>query len=128
MAAGGIIAPVIPPSIAFIIFGVAANVSITQLFLGGIAPGIYMAVALLGTWMILVRRGNFATLPRQSGAQRLRATARAGWALLMPVIILGGIRFGIFTPTEAAVVAAVYASSFDGNLPRTHGATFTASS
>jgi tripartite ATP-independent transporter DctM subunit len=109
MAAGGIIAPVIPPSIAFIIFGVAANVSITALFMGGIVPGILMAVSLIVAWIIVSRRENVAPLPRRSGRERLAATARAGWALVMPVIILGGIRFGVFTPTEAAVVAAVYA-------------------
>ncbi|MDB5623498.1 MAG: L-dehydroascorbate transporter large permease subunit [Devosia sp.] len=109
IAAGGIIAPVIPPSIAFIVFGVAANVSITQLFLAGIVPGLLMALALLVTWAIVSRRDGVATLPRQNWAARGHATLRAGWALMMPVIILGGIRFGVFTPTEAGVVAAVYA-------------------
>jgi TRAP-type transport system large permease protein len=109
MAAGGIIAPVIPPSIAFIIFGVAANVSITALFMGGIVPGLMMAVALIAAWAIVSRRDDVAPLPRRTGRERLAATIRASWALVMPVIILGGIRFGVFTPTEAAVVAAVYA-------------------
>lgn len=109
MAAGGVIAPVIPPSIAFIIFGVAANVSITGLFMGGIVPGLMMAVSLVVAWAIVSRRDNVAPLPRRTGRERLQATVRAGWALVMPVIILGGIRFGVFTPTEAAVVAAVYA-------------------
>ena len=109
MAAGGVIAPVIPPSIAFIIFGVAANVSITALFLGGIVPGLMMAMSLIVAWAIVSRRDNVAPLPRRTGKERLAATVRASWALVMPVIILGGIRFGVFTPTEAAVVAAVYA-------------------
>jgi tripartite ATP-independent transporter DctM subunit len=109
IAAGGIIAPVIPPSIAFIIFGVAANVSISQLFLAGIVPGLMMAVALLVTWGIVSRRDGVESLPKVGWGERGRATLRAGWALMMPVIILGGIRFGIFTPTEAGVVAAVYA-------------------
>lgn len=109
MAAGGVIAPVIPPSIAFIIFGVAANVSITALFMGGIVPGILMAASLIIAWLIVARRENVKPLPKATGRERLIATARAGWALVMPIIILGGIRFGIFTPTEAAVIAAVYA-------------------
>ncbi len=109
MAAGGVIAPVIPPSIAFIIFGVAANVSITALFMGGIVPGLMMAISLIVAWAIVSRRDNVVPLPRRSGRERWAATVRASWALVMPVIILGGIRFGVFTPTEAAVVAAVYA-------------------
>ncbi|CUA98156.1 TRAP transporter large permease [Pannonibacter indicus] len=109
MAAGGIIAPVIPPSLAFIIFGVAANVSITKLFMGGIVPGIMMGCALALTWTFLVRKSKVETLPRQPMSVRLAATGRAAWALGMPVIILGGIRMGVVTPTEAAVIAAFYA-------------------
>jgi len=109
MASGGVIAPVIPPSMAFIVFGVAANISISKLFMAGIAPGLMMGLSLVLTWLWLVRRSDVKPLPKQNYAMRLRATGRGVWALGMPVIILGGIRLGVVTPTEAAVVAAVYA-------------------
>lgn len=109
IASGGIIAPVIPPSMAFIVFGVAANVSITQLFMAGIVPGILMGLCLIATWLIVVRKDNVQPLPKATGKARLNATGRALWALGMPIIILGGIKAGVVTPTEAAVVAAAYA-------------------
>nr|WP_170301133.1 TRAP transporter large permease subunit [Frigidibacter albus] len=118
MAAGGIIAPVLPPSLAYIIFGVAANVSITGLFLGGIVPGLMMGAALALMWSFVARKETVIPLPRRSGKERLQAGGAAIWALFMPVIILAGIRFGIFTPTEAAVVAAVYALFVGGVIYR----------
>ncbi len=108
IASGGIIAPVIPPSIGMIIFGVAGNVSITKLFLAGIVPGIMMGVAIGLTWWWLARRENVKPAPRVGMAERLRITANGIFALVLPVLILGGMKFGVFTPTEAAVVAAVY--------------------
>ena len=108
IAAAGVIGPVIPPSIGFVIFGVAANVSISKLFLAGIFPGILIGAALWITWMILVRKEKIVP-PRKSGAEILKSLREATWALMLPVIILVGLRFGVFTPTEAAVVAAVYA-------------------
>jgi tripartite ATP-independent transporter DctM subunit len=109
IAASGIIGPVIPPSIGFVIFGVAANVSITKLFLAGIFPGLLIGAALWFTWWWLGRREQIAPPPRRSRAEVLKALRASGWALMLPVIILVGLRAGVFTPTEAAVVAAVYA-------------------
>lgn len=109
MAAGGIIAPVIPPSIGFIIFGVAAGVSITKLFLAGIVPGILMGVSLVFAWWWVMRDENVEPLPRRTPREIWKAMVDGAWALFMPVMIVGGLKFAIFTPTEAAVVAAVYA-------------------
>jgi len=108
IAAGGIIAPVIPPSIGMIIFGVAGNVSITKLFLAGIVPGVLMGMAIGLTWWWLAKKENVQPAPRVDMGERLRITAEGSLALLLPVVILGGMKFGVFTPTEAAVVAAVY--------------------
>jgi tripartite ATP-independent transporter DctM subunit len=109
IAASGVIGPVIPPSIGFVIFGVAGNVSISKLFLAGIFPGILIGVALWLTWMLLVRKENVMPPPRKTTAEVLASLRSATWALMLPVIILVGLRMGVFTPTEAAVVAAVYA-------------------
>lgn len=109
LASGGIIAPVIPPSLPLILIGVAGNISIKNLFLGGIVPGLMMGVALMLVWNVLMRHENIETLERATTEERIAAFKDGIWALLLPVIIIGGIRFGVFTPTEAAVVAAVYA-------------------
>jgi len=108
IASGGIIAPVIPPSIGMIIFGVAGNVSITKLFLAGIVPGMLMGVAIGLTWWWVAKKENVPPGPRVSMPDRLKITAEGGFALALPVLIIGGMKFGVFTPTEAAVVAAVY--------------------
>ncbi|MEO8838892.1 MAG: TRAP transporter large permease subunit [Herbaspirillum sp.] len=109
MAAGGIIAPVIPPSIGFLIFGVVANLSITKLFLAGIMPGIMMGSALIFSWWLVSRKEDAAVAPKKPLMERVVLLGKGFWALMMPVIIIGGLKFGIFTPTEAAVVAAAYA-------------------
>jgi len=109
IAACGVIGPVIPPSIGFVIFGVAANVSISKLFLAGIFPGILLGAGLWITWWYLTRKENLSPPPRKTFAEVMASMRSAGWALMLPLIILVGLRMGVFTPTEAAVVAAVYA-------------------
>lgn len=114
IASAGIIAPIIPPSIAFVVFGVATDVSIGKLFMAGIFPGLFMAIAIALTWYFIVAREaktqTAQPLPKKaSSAERLKALKESTWALFLPVIVLVGLKMGIFTPTEAAVVAAVYA-------------------
>jgi TRAP-type transport system large permease protein len=108
IAAGGIIAPVIPPSIGFVLFGVIAGVSISKLFLAGIFPGLLMGLALVITWWIVARKDNVQVAPKVEFKERLRVTADAFWSYLLAVTIIGGMKMGVFTPTEAAVVAVVY--------------------
>jgi tripartite ATP-independent transporter DctM subunit len=109
LSAAGIIAPIIPPSIGFVVFGVAANVSISKLFMAGIAPGLMLGAALWVTWWWLVRKEKIRPAPRASRGEVLAAFKDATLALVMPLIVIVGLKFGVFTPTEAAVVAAVYA-------------------
>jgi tripartite ATP-independent transporter DctM subunit len=109
IAAGGIIGPIIPPSIGFIIFGVAAGLSISKLFLAGIVPGILIGVGLAVAWWWEVRQEHVAPPPKASAREVVHALVDGAWALALPGIIIFGLKFGIFTPTEAAVVCAVYA-------------------
>ena len=109
LSAASIIAPIIPPSIGFVIFGVAANVSISKLFMAGIVPGMLLGVALCLTWWWLARKENVKPPVRKTRAEVFHALRDAIYALGLPVIVVVGLKFGVFTPTEAAVVAAVYA-------------------
>jgi tripartite ATP-independent transporter DctM subunit len=108
--ASSTIGPIIPPSIPFVIYGSLAEVSVGALFLGGIVPGVIMGVGLMAAIALLARRMRLPRIERRpTGRDALRISADALPALLTPIIIMGGILSGFFTPTEAAVVAAVYA-------------------
>jgi TRAP-type C4-dicarboxylate transport system permease large subunit len=109
LASGGIIAPIIPPSMPFVIYGVTTNTSISKLFLSGVVPGLFMGGFLIAAWWFIARKYQLASGERVSWGLRLKALVKSFWAMMMPVIILGGLKGGVFTPTEAAVVAAVYA-------------------
>ena len=109
VVAAGVLAPLIPPSIAFVIWGVIAEQSISRLFLSGVLPGLLMASGLA---VIVVGRALRSPMPRQprAGVREIVTALREGvWALLAPVVVLGGIYGGAFTPTEAAVAACIYA-------------------
>ena len=107
IAAGGIIAPIIPPSIPFIVIGVTASVSISELFMAGIFPGLLMGVSLCIIWYFQSRK--LETNQKATGKEIFDAFKSSILALLLPIIVIGGFRLGIFTPTEAGAVASVYA-------------------
>ncbi len=108
MATAGAIGVIIPPSITFVVYGSISDTSIGDLFISGVFPGLLMGAALILVTLWLGRKSNLKRLPKASWKQRWVAFKEAFWGLLMPVIILGGIYGGIFTPTEAAAVSAVY--------------------
>lgn len=109
IAAGGVIAPIVPPSMAFIIFGVTTNTSVSALFIAGIVPALLRAGGLVVVWALLSRKMQVKLQPKRSWSERLSTIKDASWALVLPIIIVGGLRGGVFTPTEASAVAAVYA-------------------
>jgi len=108
MATAGGIGIIIPPSIPFVIYGAIAGVSIGKIFIAGIVPGVLMGIALVVASLMMVNKMDIEPQPKATGKEKWIALKEAFWGLMMPVIILGGIYGGFFTPTEAAAVAAVY--------------------
>lgn len=108
MATAGGIGIIIPPSISFVVYTSVVGISTGTQFMAGIIPGLVMGAALVCASLWVTRKSNLDRLPKASGKDRWKAFKDAFWGLMMPVIILGGIYGGIFTPTEAAAVAAVY--------------------
>lgn len=108
IAAAGVTGMIIPPSILLILYGVVTGVSIPDLFLAGFLPGILICFSMLVLNWFLTRKFDIEITPYQGGAQIWRAFRQAFWPLLMPVIILSGIYGGVFTPTEAAIIAVLY--------------------
>lgn len=109
VAAGGIIAPLIPPSIPLIVFGVTGGLSISRLFMAGLIPGIILGIFLMIAWTFVVKHDQYQDKRFFTFKEALKTIIDSIPALMMPVIIIGGIRFGIFTPTEAGAFAVVYA-------------------
>ena len=109
ICASALTAPIIPPSIPLIILGVTVNLSIGKLFVMGIAPGIFLGLVLMVVWYFVVKRDGYNDKVIISGKEAVKIFFDAIPALLLPIIIVVGIRFGIFTPTEGGAVAAVYA-------------------
>ena len=109
IASAGCIAPVVPPSIPLVVFGVTTQLSITKLFMAGIFPGLMMAVTLAATWWLVARREQSGHRRPPFELGRFFSSLRNGvWALVLPFVIIGGMKAGVFTPTEAAVVAVFY--------------------
>jgi tripartite ATP-independent transporter DctM subunit len=108
MSTAGAIGIVIPPSITFVVYGSVTGTSVGSLFMSGIIPGILIGIAIYYAMVITSRGRELVRQPKATGALRWAAFKNAVWGILMPVIILGGIYGGIFTPTEAAGVAAIY--------------------
>lgn len=105
----GALGILVPPSIVMVMYSVSTNTSVGKLFMAGVIPGLMLALLLgLTTW-VLARKRNYPRLPRASFADRWRAFRRSVWGLLLIVVVIGGIYSGMFTPTEAAAVSAVYA-------------------
>ncbi len=109
IASAGIVPPLMPLSVPMIIFGVTGNVSIPKLFMSGIVPGLLLCICLAATWAWIARKEQFKVQPKRTGREVLLAAKDAVWAFILPIIIIVGLRGGIFTPTEAASIAVFYA-------------------
>lgn len=109
ICAGAIIAPIIPPSIPMIVLGSSVGLSITKMFMSGIVPGLMIGLALMVVWFFIVRVDGYKDVTRYSKEEARAILKDSIPALVMPIMIIGGIRFGIFTPTESGAFAAVYA-------------------
>ncbi|WP_436371909.1 TRAP transporter large permease [Cytobacillus sp. BC1816] len=108
MCASGSLGIIIPPSITFLVYGSVAEVSIGKLFIAGVIPGIFIGLVLMTVGYIIAKKQGHKPDARPTGKELWKTTVSAIWGILMPVIVLGGIYFGVFTPTEAAAVAIVY--------------------
>ncbi|MDV6239751.1 TRAP transporter large permease [Trueperella bernardiae] len=114
-----IITPIMPPSVPLIVYGATAGVSITQLFMGGIVPAFYLVLLMGATWWFVSRKDAVRSdVPWPGMLGFLKLLGGAFWAILLPVIILVGLRSGVFTATEAGVIAAVYALFVGGVIYR----------
>ncbi|MDR2600844.1 MAG: TRAP transporter large permease [Spirochaetaceae bacterium] len=110
VASANLVAPIMPPSVPMIIYGATASVSINALFLGGIAPAVYLTMIMCVVWFFVSRKdGVVSKKPKPTLKEAVKIFLDGLWALLLPVIVLVGLRGGIFTATEAGVVAVVYA-------------------
>lgn len=107
-AIGGTLGPVIPPSLLFIFYAQVTNLSVAKLLMSGVIPGIISAIGLCVVAVIIAKRNNYPVEEKSSSRVKVKALKDAIWALIFPIIILGGIYSGVFTPTEAALVAVVY--------------------
>ncbi len=108
VCSGAVIAPIIPPSIPMIVLATSVGLSVTQGFMAGIVPGLILGLALMATWAIVVKKDGYKDKVIFTKAESLKILKESIPALFMPIIIVGGIRFGIFTPTEAGAFAVVY--------------------
>jgi C4-dicarboxylate transporter DctM subunit len=109
LTTSGSLGILIPPSIAMVMFSVSTNVSVGAMFIAGIVPGIALAMALGFTTWFIARKNDYPRMPKASALERWTAFRESVWGLLLIVVVMGGIYSGIFTPTEAAAIAAVYA-------------------